>query len=170
MEMEDILSDIQSLIWEIYFIFVFGGAGSTNDTRYGSAAGGYNGGGYGEKWQANSNSYGGGGGDTHIAKNSNLGILSSYSSNQSAVLIVAGGGGGSTSTSGGGAGGGSSYSGSYGNSFGKGSSGIYPEISTSQGIAGGGRRRLDGRWNLDWRRRPVVQVTLEEYQALTIME
>lgn len=61
-----------------------------------SAAGGYNGGG------AAYNAYclcGSGGGATHIAKNTNRGVLANYASYTSEILIVAGGGGGGGSNS-----------------------------------------------------------------------
>lgn len=48
---------------------------------------------------------GGGGGSTHIAKNTNRGLLKNYASYKSEILIVAGGGGGSFMGDSGGAGG-----------------------------------------------------------------
>ena len=73
-----------------------GGRGGQSVDMYGGG-GGYNGGakgGDGNHYTAGGGS--GGGGATHIALNTNRGVLSNYSSNQNEILVVAGGGGGST--------------------------------------------------------------------------
>lgn len=115
-----------------------GGAGGTVNQWGGGDGAGYNGGGSGGgNWTGGYDACGGGGGATHIAKNSNRGTLPNYSSNQSEVLIVAGGGGsgyeeyqgeGDASSGYGGAGG-SGGGGSFGQGAGR---------STWYGAGGGG--------------------------------
>ena len=82
---------------------------------------GYNGGGIGDTLysQAVMETYSYGGGATHIALNSNRGLLSNYESYQSEVLIVAGGGGGAEHHAGGSGGGFTGVAGStlYDNSY-----------------------------------------------------
>lgn len=73
-----------------------GGRGGQSVDRYGGG-GGYNGGAKGGNGIYSTAGGGsGGGGATHIALNTNRGVLSNYSSNQNEILVVAGGGGGST--------------------------------------------------------------------------
>jgi len=78
---------------DILYIAVGGkGAAASNYTQ--NLSGGYNGGGYAYHWKDNNVRHTSGGGASHIALNSNRGVLSNYSSNKSEILIVAGGGGG----------------------------------------------------------------------------
>lgn len=105
------------------YIYV-GGKGQ--DGRLGDwAYGGYNGGGRGCNDSYNgwglegdqSERSGGGGGATHIALNTNRGVLSTYANYKDEVLIVAGGGGGASFDIQGGSGGGTNggtWSGDYG--------------------------------------------------------
>lgn len=98
-----------------------GGMGSVvdyyNGGGYGSVpgGGGYNGGGNGcgTVFNGYATNSAGGGGATHIAKNTNRGLLKNYASYKSEILIVAGGGGGSFMGDSGGAGGGTSGGGNY---------------------------------------------------------
>lgn len=117
---------------------------SAGDTLY-IACGGYGNNWWDAGWNGGStggnsetaNSSSGGGGATHIALNSNRGVLSNYSSHRNEILIVAGGGGGgarwgsagsgggttggSASNHGGGTTGGGSQTGGY--AFGQGQNG-----------------------------------------------
>ena len=144
---------------DVLYIAV-GGAGSCS---YGhNTSGGWNGGGSATDDGGDDETSGSGGGATHIALNSNRGVLSNYASYQNEILAVAGGGGGSSYTysggSGGGITGGSCYTGRhnagqyvdgseaayalrrdnnhYNGAFGQGMSGW--GVADSDGVAGGG--------------------------------
>lgn len=94
--------------------------------------GGYNGGGNGM--------CSGGGGATHIALNSDRGVLKNYENYKDEILIVAGGAGGDTGYGSGGINGGSGggYSGtSYGNS-------VNVDFSENEGESGGGGTQTSG--------------------------
>mgnify|MGYP005889178251 FL=1 len=105
-------------------LYIYVGGKGNNGTFGDWAYGGYNGGGYGcndtyNGWGAeddDSEASGGGGGATHIALNTNRGVLSTYANYKDEVLIVAGGGGGASWSIQGGAGGGTNggtWSGEY---------------------------------------------------------
>ena len=130
-----------------------GGQGANASRSGGNVAGGYNGGGRGTGDGGDdgpSEGSGGGGGATHIAINTNRGVLSNYSSYRNEILIVAGGGGGASFTyvpgDGGGLSGGitnstnqSAVNQTTGYAFGKGQDAS--GVADSDGV-GGGRRWL----------------------------
>ncbi len=119
----------------------------------GNVAGGYNGGGRGTGDGGDDGpceGSGGGGGATHIAKNTNRGVLANYKDYQKEVLIVAGGGGGASFVYAPGDGGGltggtnnttnqSPVNQTTGYAFGRGQDAS--GVADSDGV-GGGRRRL----------------------------
>ena len=126
-------------------LYICVGGQGTNGRKSSNAAGGYNGGGYGTWDNSDDEGSGGGGGATHIALNSNRGVLANYSSYRNEILCVAGGGGGKSWDYGGGAGGGTS--GTAGNAgapgtqtsgyaFGQGQNAS--GTGDSDGVAGGG--------------------------------
>ena len=146
---------------DILYIYV-GGKG-TDGTLGGWAYGGYNGGGTGRNDDngcgsgaegGDSEASGGGGGATHIALNTNRGVLSTYANYKDEVLIVAGGGGGAAwhcpGGSGGGTNGGTTLcnydNGGYGSSGG--SDQRYPTQTSGYafgyGSAGQGNGESDG--------------------------
>ena len=141
---------------DILYIYVGGNGSTSSGAGSGNVSGGWNGGahgGYSYDWDAHDyNNTGGGGGATHIAKNSNRGILSNYASYQDEVIAVAGGGGGAvyrgadsgpTGAYGGGAGGGTGGGGSgqFGNGAPTGGYGGYPG-----GGGGGWEGGRSGNW------------------------
>lgn len=79
---------------DVLYICV-GGQGQASSDWHG-VAGGYNGGGNGGDCAGSSSHTGGsgGGGATHVALNSNRGVLSQYEGHEEELVIVAGGGGG----------------------------------------------------------------------------
>jgi len=122
------------------------GAGSWYD----NFSGGWNGGCGGGKvydWDAGDyNNTGGGGGATHIALNSDRGVLKNYQSYQSEILCVAGGGGGSTYRNHNG----SPYGGGVGGGTAGGESGSFGTAGGGGGYPGGGGGGWEGGRNGNW--------------------